>query len=406
MAILPLDDRFALRSPAPDPAPAPGSPGRGPVGAPERSLRASRLEGNGGPRVALVHLGNVGALGTTRRVAVWRGLLSSAGAEVVEVNLLGAHRRVVPSPVAAVGALRGTIVPETAVWSVGGAERALRRTGATAAVFVTPRAFHPRLAGVVERSVLDLQDLFSRSYLGRAAVDRRPGAAAAWRALARATARFERREHGVALVAAGWAEAQEMEATWIPNTLGPSVPASDISEHAQAPFDLVLFGKLTALPNLDALRRLAGWWPEVQAAVPGATLLVAGSGTSPEIRRTAAGCGWSLQGGFADAIELCARARVAVAPLRHANGIQNKLLEAAAAGISQVVSPQALRGLAPGFPAWVAETAAETAAAVGELLASPASRLSLARQAHAHVEAVYGSRPWVDTVRALVAPTS
>lgn len=383
---------------------------RGPTGAssgrPAAGPLASSDEASGTRRVALVHLGNAGALGTTRRVAVWRELLAGAGVEVVEVNLLGNHRRLAPSPGVAAGVLRGTVVPETATWSPRRAERALRQAGAEAAVFVTARAYHPRLAAAVRRSVLDLQDLFSRSYRGRAAVDRRPGAAAAWRALAGATARFERREHGVDLVAAGWSEAEEIGATWLPNVVQAPVPAVAISDHAGAPYDLVFFGKLTALPNLETLRRMASWWPEVQAAAPGTTMLVGGSGTSPEIRRMASACGWVLEQDFPDVNELCGKARVAIAPLHHANGIQNKLLEAAAAGVPQIVSSQALRGLAPGFPAFVTETAADTAAAVRALLADPARRVALATEAHGHVRAVYGSGRWIDTVRGLVAPRS
>lgn len=364
-------------------------------------LAPSGLDGR---RVAVVHLGNAGGLGTTRRVAVWRELLGAAGAEVVEVNLLGSHRHVVPSPLAAPRALAGRVVPETATWSAGGAERALRRSEVAAAVFVTARAFHPRLAEAVPRCVLDLQDLFSRSYRGRAAVDRRPGAALAWRALAWATARFERRDHCVQLVAAGHAEAEEIGATWLPNTLAGLSPSPVIDDHADAPADVVFFGKLTALPNLDALRQLAGWWPSLVAGRPGATCLVGGSGCNPEILRLAAEHGWRLEQDFADVHELCAKARVAVAPLRHANGIQNKLLEAAAAGVPQVVSPQALRGMAPGFPALVADGPADMVAGVASLLSSPVRRVELAAAAHEHVCATYAPRRWVATVRQLVAP--
>ena len=127
-------------------------------------------------RVALVHLGHQGGLGTTRRVAVWQELLTAAGAKTIEVNLLADHRRAVPSPLAATGSLGGRVVPETAIWSPRSAERTLEEIGPDAVVFVTPRAFHPRLAAVSDRAVLDFQDLFSHSYRGRAQVDRRPGA--------------------------------------------------------------------------------------------------------------------------------------------------------------------------------------------------------------------------------------
>lgn len=354
-------------------------------------------------RVALVHLGNAGGLGTTRRVVVWKDLLALAGAEVLEVNLLREHRRALPTPQAAVGALRGTVVPESATWSPRAAARTVREADVAAVVFITARAFHPTLAAAAPRAILDFQDLFSRSYRGRATVDRRIGAGAAWRALAWVTERFERRDHPVHTVAAGWAEAKEIRATWIPNTLAAAVPADDLTDHAGAAADVLFFGKLTALPNLDAVRRLDALWPDLRELAPSATCLLAGNGTNAEIAAVAATRGWTVLQDFPDVNELCRQARVAVAPLRHANGIQNKVLEAAGAGLPQVVSPEALRGLAPGFPAVTASDNGALAQGIAALLADPEHRLDLAHRAHAHVLATYGADRWAPTVFDLIS---
>jgi hypothetical protein len=99
---------------------------------------------------------------------------------------------------------------------------------------------------------------------------------------------------------------------------------------------------------------------------------------------------------------LCQRARLAVAPLRHANGIQNKVLEAAAAGIPQVVSPQALGGTAPGFPAMVVHTPGGTIGAIRLLLQNPERRIRLALEAHAHVAAHYSVERWAPVVHDLI----
>ncbi len=354
------------------------------------------------PRVALVHLGNRAALGTTRRVEVWRELLAAAGMAVVEVNLLAAHRRLIPSPVALGASISGRVVPESSTWSVGTAGRTIEALGPDAALFVTPRAFHPRLAELVPRAVLDFQDRFSASYRGRAAVDGRPVASSLWRTLAWAVERFERRDHGVRTVTAGWAEAEHFGATWVPNTV-PCLAAGPLDDHADAPFDLVFFGKLSALPNVDALRTVARLWPLLAAEVPGVSLLVAGNDPSDEVRALASEHGWVLEEDFSDVATLCARARVALAPLRHANGIQNKLLEAAAVGIPQVVSPQALGGTEPGFPAIVAATEKATVEAIAGLLAHPGRRLQLARAARDHVASHYGVERWAPVSRALLS---
>jgi glycosyltransferase involved in cell wall biosynthesis len=351
--------------------------------------------------VALVHLGNTGGLGTTRRVAVWEELLAVAGADVVEVNLLGEHRRLIPSPLTALPAIRGTVVPESATWSSRTAEQAIRGIGADAVVFVTPRAFHPRLAGLAEHSVLDYQDRFSHSYQGRAVVDRRPGAAALWKTLGWAVNRFEQRDHHVRTVTAGWSEARSIGATWIPNIVA-TVPRSTITDHANAEFDVLFFGKLSSLPNVDAMRRLAEIWPRLTTEVPGITCLVAGADLTDEVRALADAHGWTAEEEFRDFGELCQRARLAVVPLRHANGIQNKVLEAAAAGLPQVVSPQALGGTASGFPAMVAHSKEGTVTAVRLLLANPERRLQLALDAHEHVTTHYSAARWAPVVRDLV----
>jgi glycosyltransferase involved in cell wall biosynthesis len=372
----------------------------------ERSRDAAGPRARPGPpptaRVALVHLGNPGGLGTTRRVGVWQELLGAVGAQVFEVNLLGDHRRLVPSPFTTVPSLRGKVVPETATWSSRAAERAIRQIGPDVVVFVTPRAFHPRLAELADRAVLDFQDRFSHSYRGRAIVDRRPGAAAAWRALGWTVARFERRDHRIRTVAAGWFEANSIGATWLPNVVS-TVPAGAVTDHADAPFDVLFFGKLSSLPNVDALRQLGELWPRLRTEVPGIRCLVAGNDLNDEVRELAATHGWTAEADFADVAHLCQRARLAVVPLRHANGIQNKVLEAAGAGLPQVVSPEALGGTAPGFPAMIARTSEGMVTAVRLLLSDPHRRLHLAAEAHSHVAANYSVERWMPTVSELVA---
>jgi len=352
--------------------------------------------------VALVHLGNEQGLGTTRRVQVWHELLRRADFEPVEVNLLADHRRPVPAPWTVLPAWRGQVVPETATWSSRSARAAVREIDPDAVVFVTPRAFHPDLAEEGRVRILDVQDRFSSSYLGRAAVERRFAAKTAWQVLAWMTSRFERRDHRVGIVAAGWSEAREMGATWIPNTV-PVVAGASITDHAEAQADMLFFGKLSALPNVDALRRLAEIWPGLVARMPGLQVLVAGADLCPEVRSLAEDHGWTAEEGFDDVAALCRRARIAIAPLRHANGIQNKVLEAAASGIPQVVSPEALAGTAPGFPALAPSSSSGLVSAIAHLLHDPDARLELARRAHAHIAEHYSVERWSEVVHDLIA---
>jgi glycosyltransferase involved in cell wall biosynthesis len=84
-----------------------------------------------------------------------------------------------------------------------------------------------------------------------------------------------------------------------------------------------------------------------------------------------------------------AHAQVAVAPLRIARGIQNKVLEAMAMATPVVVSPQALEGIdaVPGTELVLADGADAFVTAVASLLARPENPMG--RAARAKVERQY-----------------
>jgi glycosyltransferase involved in cell wall biosynthesis len=81
------------------------------------------------------------------------------------------------------------------------------------------------------------------------------------------------------------------------------------------------------------------------------------------------------------------RAAVAIAPLRLARGVQNKVLEAMSMGLPVVSTPQAAQGLGavPPDALRVADGAEPTAAEVGSLLADPDRARAIGRRAAAWV---------------------
>ena len=93
-----------------------------------------------------------------------------------------------------------------------------------------------------------------------------------------------------------------------------------------------------------------------------------------------------------------AHAAMAVAPLRIARGIQNKVLEAMAMARPVLVSPQALEGLRarPGRDLLVADAPAAMAERAGEILDGAHAGLGMAARA-----AVERSYPWEVTLREL-----
>jgi glycosyltransferase involved in cell wall biosynthesis len=109
----------------------------------------------------------------------------------------------------------------------------------------------------------------------------------------------------------------------------------------------------------------------------------------PPVRRLGEVPGVEVVGQVPDVRPYVSRAAVAVAPLRIARGIQNKVLEALAMGKALVASPQALLGLKvqPGVHVLSATTAAEWQDALHQLLGDAGLRRSLGAAGREYVEA-------------------
>jgi glycosyltransferase involved in cell wall biosynthesis len=95
-----------------------------------------------------------------------------------------------------------------------------------------------------------------------------------------------------------------------------------------------------------------------------------------------------------------AAATVALVPMRAGTGLQNKVLEAMAAGTPVVATPPAIAALdvRPGEHLLVADDAAGIAAATVTLLRDPARARTMAVAARALVERCYS---WEDSARAV-----
>jgi glycosyltransferase involved in cell wall biosynthesis len=101
-----------------------------------------------------------------------------------------------------------------------------------------------------------------------------------------------------------------------------------------------------------------------------------------------------------------AHAAAVVAPLRIARGIQNKVLEGMAMGQAVVATPQALEGIVarPGEEVFVAEAAADQAAALMRLLGDRALARAVGRAARQRVVADYTWGPNLARLDALLRP--
>ncbi|HEX7971154.1 MAG TPA: TIGR03087 family PEP-CTERM/XrtA system glycosyltransferase [Thiobacillus sp.] len=139
---------------------------------------------------------------------------------------------------------------------------------------------------------------------------------------------------------------------------------------------VVFTGAMDYWPNVDAV----GWFaerifPAVREAVPAAQFTVVGSHPTDAVRALARQPGVVVTGSVADVRPYLAHAACAVAPLRIARGVQNKVLEAMAMARPVVATAQAAAGIRAeaGRDFLLAQDAAGFAAAVVAQLRSRAS---------------------------------
>lgn len=112
--------------------------------------------------------------------------------------------------------------------------------------------------------------------------------------------------------------------------------------------DVVFAGVFDYEPNEQAALWCAREvWPLVRAVRPDATLTLVGMNPSRAVRALAEQPGVRVTGTVPDVRPFLWSASVSVAPLLVARGLQNKVLEAIAAGLPCVVTPQVADGLPP-----------------------------------------------------------
>lgn len=119
-------------------------------------------------------------------------------------------------------------------------------------------------------------------------------------------------------------------------------PAEDVESDPS----VVFVGALDYRPNVEAAVWFANeCWPAIASAHPEARLKLVGRRPSAAVRALGRIGGVEVVGQVPDVRPYLSRARVVIAPLLLARGIQNKVLEALAAGKGVVTSPAALEGI-------------------------------------------------------------
>ncbi len=328
--------------------------------------------------------------GPLRHREGWRALLAALDYETVELEpepgwrtIWGHVRQLTPI-------LSGTSVPESIVWPRGVVADAVRDHRPDVVIVHTLRSCVPELEQLGVPVIVDYVDQLSESYRQRAHISsrtRRP----LFLAMAASHRRVESARRGDAQLAVGANDARQLDAQWVPVIPTGTATASSVP-FADRPHDAVFFGSLNYEPNVEALR----WLDSTDTT--DLDLLVAGRRATPEVRAIVAENGWTLKDGFDSVGELADLARVAIAPLRSATGIQTKIFDAALIGLAQVVTPPALAGFGTPIPAVVEETIAEVVQSAHELARSRERAESLAAAALEVVTSAYSIEQWAPIV--------
>lgn len=120
---------------------------------------------------------------------------------------------------------------------------------------------------------------------------------------------------------------------------------------------LLFVGGFRHQPNVDGIKWfMSGAWPIIKAAVPDATLVIAGSSPTVEVRKFA-DHSVTVTGEVSDEElrRLYATTQVAIVPLRFGGGMKGKILEAISFGVPLVTTSVGIQGLTDSDFALVAD---------------------------------------------------
>ncbi|MEM9421970.1 MAG: TIGR03087 family PEP-CTERM/XrtA system glycosyltransferase [Pseudomonadota bacterium] len=224
--------------------------------------------------------------------------------------------------------------------------------------------------------------------------------------LARAEARFVHRAQRTFLVSPeeaatlrAHAKVDSARVDWYRNGVDTEYWRADGDFHRlPARVDVVFVGAMDYPPNVEGvLWFVKNVWPVLRKKMPSLQFSIVGPKPVPAITSLDGRANITVTGKVPDVRPYLAAARLAVAPLRIARGVQNKVLEAMAMGTPVVASIGANTGMGaiPDEHLLVGDTPEEMVQAIHRILEGPDFALRLGAAASRFVRANY---QWEDTL--------
>ena len=174
----------------------------------------------------------------------------------------------------------------------------------------------------------------------------------------------------------------------VPNGIETRWGDSGLVDSSTRQSDVLFLGNMTVSHNRDAAILLAREiWPAVRVRHPAARLRLVGTHDSA-LATLANLSGVSVEGYIEDLAPVLRASRLAVAPLRFATGLQNKVIETMSAGLPSVVTRVVNEGIgAPeGEAIVIADSVEQQVEAIVALLADPGRARAIGERARAWVQ--------------------
>lgn len=173
---------------------------------------------------------------------------------------------------------------------------------------------------------------------------------------------------------------------------------------APAPCELTFVGMMNYEPNIEACAYFVRHiWPEIRKRHPHAVFNIVGGAPTREVKALADIAGVHVTGFVNDVRDYLATSTLVVVPLDIARGLQNKILEAMAAGVPVLTTPASAKGISEaGVDTLYVETRENFADAILRIIQDPGAMKAKAQAAQAFVQAHYSWESKLESLEGLL----